>query len=134
MTLTEYVTLEVGVLKLNAVIAGMTPYVSVALLTASWADKSLVDSKLFYPKEAKTAEAQASSLRGQFPPGRSRQFLLRLARSSSGLLVKQLLAQSLVDALPRLLAACVLSAFSGGSVCAVPSLSPGSITMGYANR
>jgi hypothetical protein len=30
----EYVTLEVGVLKLNAVIAGMTPYVSVALLLA----------------------------------------------------------------------------------------------------
>jgi uncharacterized protein YecE (DUF72 family) len=26
--------------------------------TASWADKSLVDSKLFYPKEAKTAEAR----------------------------------------------------------------------------
>ena len=26
--------------------------------TASWADKSLVDSKLFYPKEAKTAEGR----------------------------------------------------------------------------
>jgi uncharacterized protein YecE (DUF72 family) len=26
--------------------------------TASWADKSLVDSKLFYPKEAKTAESR----------------------------------------------------------------------------
>jgi hypothetical protein len=26
--------------------------------TASWADKSLVDSRLFYPKEAKTAEAR----------------------------------------------------------------------------
>jgi hypothetical protein len=26
--------------------------------TASWADKSLVDSKLFYPKEAKTSEAR----------------------------------------------------------------------------
>jgi uncharacterized protein YecE (DUF72 family) len=26
--------------------------------TASWADKSLVDSKLFYPREAKTAEAR----------------------------------------------------------------------------
>jgi uncharacterized protein YecE (DUF72 family) len=26
--------------------------------TASWADKSLVDSKVFYPKDAKTAEAR----------------------------------------------------------------------------
>src|SRR5512147_930539 len=35
--------------------------------TASWADKSLLDSKLFYPKEAKTAEARLRYYATQFP-------------------------------------------------------------------
>ncbi len=35
--------------------------------TASWADKSLLDSRLFYPKEAKTAEARLWYYSTQFP-------------------------------------------------------------------
>jgi len=35
--------------------------------TASWADKSLLDSKLFYPKEAKTAESRLRYYAEQFP-------------------------------------------------------------------
>jgi len=35
--------------------------------TASWADKSLVDSKLFYPKDAKTAEARLRHYAANFP-------------------------------------------------------------------
>src|SRR5207344_3307404 len=35
--------------------------------TASWADKSLLDSKLFYPKEAKTAEARLRHYAANFP-------------------------------------------------------------------
>jgi uncharacterized protein YecE (DUF72 family) len=35
--------------------------------TASWADKSLVDSKLFYPKDAKTAEARLRHYASHFP-------------------------------------------------------------------
>ena len=34
--------------------------------TASWADKSLLDSRLFYPKEAKTAEARLRYYSTQF--------------------------------------------------------------------
>jgi uncharacterized protein YecE (DUF72 family) len=30
----------------------------ILVCTASWADKSLLDSRLFYPKEANTAEAR----------------------------------------------------------------------------
>ena len=36
--------------------------------TASWADKSLVDSKLFYPKVAKTAEARLRHYATNFRP------------------------------------------------------------------
>ena len=35
--------------------------------TASWADKSLLDSKLFYPKEAKSAESRLRYYSDQFP-------------------------------------------------------------------
>src|SRR5215475_2927070 len=35
--------------------------------TASWADKSLLDSKLFYPKEAKTAESRLRYYADHFP-------------------------------------------------------------------
>src|SRR4030095_7418990 len=35
--------------------------------SASWADKSLVDSKLFYPKDAKTAEARLRHYASHFP-------------------------------------------------------------------
>jgi uncharacterized protein YecE (DUF72 family) len=35
--------------------------------TASWADKSLLDSKLFYPKEAKTAESRLRYYAENFP-------------------------------------------------------------------
>ena len=35
--------------------------------TASWADKSLLDSKLFYPKEAKSAEARLRYYATRFP-------------------------------------------------------------------
>ncbi|HTS54241.1 MAG TPA: DUF72 domain-containing protein [Burkholderiales bacterium] len=35
--------------------------------TASWADKSLLDSRLFYPKEAKTAEARLRYYSTHFP-------------------------------------------------------------------
>ena len=35
--------------------------------TASWADKSLVDSNLFYPKDAKTAEARLRHYASHFP-------------------------------------------------------------------
>ena len=35
--------------------------------TASWADKSLLDSGLFYPKQAKTAEARLRYYSTHFP-------------------------------------------------------------------